>query len=223
MKKIFYLFLLMMNLTVLAQHPLTRIDPAQLNFTDIPLTPKSTNFKVTLGCGTRNDYNSHAALLYFKADYNLNLLFEIIGQNNFKNYSIIVWKVNDLNGNGQPDEMFISNTTINALRSVYSDHVVKGLNENSLDECEYFSDFGTTDGRVKNLEVNMGEYVVIAIQASLGHTNVSQMFDLNLKIAEERMINKFNYLCAGSPYAYNLIYDEIVTDSGLSDIKLFSD
>lgn len=215
MKKIFYFLLLMISGVVWGQHPLTRIDPNQLNFPNIALTPKSVDLKTTVDCGGRNDGRTHAAMLYFKADYNLNLLFDIIGQNNNGNYAMIVYKVNDSDGDGIPNEVFLINTTIIASRSIYSNHVTKSLANNSIDFCEFNSTYGASDGKVAGLTFEKNSFIVIAIQASPA-PGENPLFDLNLKIAESKTINYFNAHCSTDDYNLDEIKTEIISKESLN-------
>ncbi|MCA4781776.1 T9SS type B sorting domain-containing protein [Empedobacter stercoris] len=216
MKKIFYFLLLMLSGVVLGQqHPLTRIDPNQLNFLNIPLTPKSVDFKTTIGCGGRNDGRSHAAMLYFKADYDLDLKFDIIGQLD-GDYAVIVYKVNDTNGDGIPNEVFQTNTTITALRSIYSSHSTKSLVDNSTDFCEFYGSYGTSDGKVKSLDFEANSYIVIAIQANLA-AGTNPLFDIHLNIAKTVDNLVFDNHCYTDDYLLSDVKTKIINDIRASD------
>lgn len=216
MKKIFYFLLLMLSGFVLGQqHPLTRIDPNQLNFLNIPLTPKSVDFKTTIGCGGRNDGRSHAAMLYFKADYDLDLKFDIIGQLD-GDYAVIVYKVNDTNGDGIPNEVFQTNTTITALRSIYSSHSTKSLVDNSTDFCEFYGSYGTSDGKVKSLDFEANSYIVIAIQANLA-AGTNPLFDIHLNIAKTVDNLVFDNHCYTDDYLLSDVKTKIINDIRASD------
>ncbi|MFV0163451.1 T9SS type B sorting domain-containing protein [Empedobacter falsenii] len=211
MKKIFYFLLLMLSGVVWGQqHPLTRIDPNQLNFLNIPLTPKSVDFKTTIGCGGRNDGRSHAAMLYFKADYDLDLKFDIIGQLD-GDYAVIVYKVNDTNGDGIPNEVFQTNTTITALRSIYSSHSTKSLVDNSTDFCEFYGSYGTSDGKVKSLDFEANSYIVIAIQANLA-AGTNPLFDIHLNIAKTVDNLVFDKHCYTDDYLLSDVKTKIIND-----------
>ncbi|MCA4808339.1 gliding motility-associated C-terminal domain-containing protein [Empedobacter stercoris] len=216
MKKIFYFLLLMISGFVWGQqHPLTRIDPNQLNFLNIPLTPKSVDFKTTIGCGGRNDGRSHAAMLYFKADYDLDLKFDIIGQLD-GDYAVIVYKVNDTNGDGIPNEVFQTNTTITALRSIYSSHSTKSLVDNSTDFCEFYGSYGTSDGKVKSLDFEANSYIVIAIQANLA-AGTNPLFDIHLNIAKTVDNLVFDKHCYTDDYLLSDVKTKIINDIRASD------
>ncbi|MFV0230477.1 T9SS type B sorting domain-containing protein [Empedobacter falsenii] len=215
MKKIFYFLLLMLSGFVWGQHPLTRIDPNELNFYNIPLTLKTVDLKTTTSCGGRNDGRTHAAMLYFKADYDLDLKFDLIGQLS-SDYAIIVYKVKDTNGDGIPNEVFQTNTTITALRSIYSTHTTKSLEENSTDLCEFYGDYGTSDGKVKSLEFEANNYVVIAIQAS-PTAGTNPVFDLHLKIAKTVDNLVFDSHCYTDDYLLADVKTKITDDIRTKD------
>ena len=216
MKKIFYLFLLMMNLTVFGQntptiHPLnggfTFLGEKLENHTQVfnATTPKDCGFQFS------NSYKYYS----FQAGFDMSFAFDLIATK--PDFNFIIWK---LDKDKNPTSIFDKGGTIAADRSVYDKNLLtKGMKDGETEKCEYQNGNGYVNSLNGIEALKKGETVVIAIYG----LNNTDLFDIKVNVAEERMINKFNYLCAGSPYAYNLIYDEIVTDSGLSDIKLFSD
>ncbi|MFV0236878.1 hypothetical protein OBK19_13315 [Empedobacter falsenii] len=215
MKKIFYFLLLMISVVVWGQHPLTEINPNELNFPNITLTLKSVDLKTTTSCGGRNDGRTHAAMLYFKADYDLDLKFDIVGQLG-GDYAIIVYKVNDTNGDGIPNEVFQTNTTITALRSIYSTHPTKSLVDDSTDLCEFYGNYGASDGKVKSLDFEANSYVVIAIQASPG-AGTNPVFDLHLKIAKTVDDLGFDSHCYTDDYLLADVKTKITDDIRIKD------
>lgn len=153
----------------------------------------------------------------FKAKFDMVFAFDLIA--NQSDFRFIVWKVQK---GKNPNVIFDRGTTIKADGSVQGSTNQKGMKEGVSNNCE--SNFtSAATGYVKAFDgTNMlkeGETVVIAVYG--GYDNVP--FDIKVNVAKEKNITIFNNLCKGQAYRYQQIFDAVQADSGLADIKLFTD
>ncbi len=153
----------------------------------------------------------------FKAKFDMVFAFDLIA--NRSDFRFIVWKVQK---GKNPNVIFDRGTTIKADGSVQGSTNQKGMKEGVSNNCE--SNFtSAATGYVKAFDgTNMlkeGETVVIAVYG--GYDNVP--FDIKVNVAKEKNITIFNNLCKDQAYTYQQIFDAVQADSGLADIKLFTD
>ena len=220
MKKIFYLFLLMMNLTVFGQayptiHPLA----GGFTFTGEKLdnNPQVFGVSTPLGTGCSVNFSNNYKFYSFKASFDMVFAFDLIATR--PDFRFVVWK---LAVGDPPTKIFENGGTIRANRSVQGSTNIKGLREGLSNICE--SNFtASASGYAKAFEgselLKNGETIVIAVYG----TSNTEPFDIKVNVAEERTITTFNNLCSGQSYTYQQVVDAIKTDSSLSDIKLYTD
>jgi len=216
MKKIIYFLILLINSFVLGQQYPT-IHPLQGGFTftgekletyAIPFGTRASSCGFTFG----NTYKYFS----FKANFDMVFAFDLIAKK--PDFRFIVWK---LDKGKLPTAIFDKGGTIDADRAVEGNSNIKGLKEGDINSCESYST-NSPNGYVKAFEgselLKKDETVVIAVYGGFD----TELFDIKVNVAEERQINTFNNLCVGLSYTYNQIFDAIKTDSGLTDIKLYT-
>ena len=216
MKKTIW-FLLWMVFTVnfaWGQQTMNEIIPSELEFPNLKLEKRNVTIQSvgTSGVCSENTQIEGVHFLYFKAEYALNLQFEVRSQSGMDNFAVFTWILNS----SSPKDVFNSPTqTIRPIRQVYGKSTIKGLNNSSSETCRNYPD---TNGFVKPETVIAGQMVVIAIMAPL-----IEKFDLELKIAKFNTINDFvNQKCSGDNYTYQNILDKVKEKSGLNDVTLYS-
>lgn len=219
MKKIFYFLLLLLNSFVFGQQP--TINKLEVGFTFNNLTldtyPSDINFSPrTLNCAFSNSYNYK--YFSFKANFDMVFAFDLIASNS--NFRFLIWK---LSVGKSPEDVFVGGrTTIEPARSVEGSANIKGLKSGVTNFCESIFNSSAT-GYAKAFEGNdllkEGETIVIAVYGG-GYTDT---FDIKVNVAEERQINTFDNICNGQSYTYNQVYSAVQSDSGYSNIKLYSD
>jgi len=153
----------------------------------------------------------------FKANFDMVFAFDLIATK--PDFRFLVWK---LPVGSAPNSIFTSNTTTVPNRTIEGTFNVKGMKEGDVHSCEGYSTTGA-NGYAKAFEgteiLKKDETVVIAVY---GGSN-TEPFDIKVNVAEEKSITTFNNLCRGQAYTYQQIFDAVQADSGLADIKLFTD
>ncbi|MEG0930918.1 T9SS type B sorting domain-containing protein [Algoriella sp.] len=218
MKKIFYLFLLMMNLTVFGQtyptiHPLA----GGFTFNGEKLETHTQVFGATtpIGLGCNFQFSDVYKYYSFKAGFDMTFAFDLIATK--PDFNFIVWK---LSADKQPTAIFDRGGTIPGNRSVYNKSILtKGMKDGEIGNCEYEAGNGYVNSFNGTELLKKNETIVIAVYG----LNSTDLFDIKVNVAEERTITTFNNLCSGQSYTYQQVVDAIKTDSSLSDIKLYTD
>ncbi|WP_282629104.1 T9SS type B sorting domain-containing protein [Empedobacter sedimenti] len=220
MKKIFYLFLLMMNLTVFGQNYPT-IHPLTGGFTFIgeklDNNPQVFSVSTPTGAGCSVNFSDNYKFYSFKANFDMAFAFDLVATK--PDFRFVVWK---LAAGRLPTAIFENGGTIKANRSVQGSTNIKGLREGLTNICE--SNFtSSATGYAKAFEggeiLKNGETIVIVVYGSSN----TDPFDIKINVAEERTIMRFNTNCFNIPYTYQEIYDEIRSNSGLDNITIYSD
>lgn len=217
MKKIFYIFLLMISGFVWGQIVYPTIHPLQGGFTfeGEKLDHYTQVFGATTPTGCNFQFSNDYKYYSFKAGFDMVFAFDLISTK--PDFNFIVWK---LSTDKQPTAIFDRGGTIYADRSVYDKvKLVKGMGETETDKCEYSNGNGYVNAFQGSEILKKNETIVIAIYG----LNSTDTFDIKINVAEERKIETFNNLCSGQSYTYNQIYDAVKTDSSLTDIKLYTD
>lgn len=180
--------------------------PSNINFTPI----------ATDGCS----FNPTQTYKYFSFKANFDMVFAFDLQAKVPDFKFLTWKLTE---DQNADEVFVGNsTTIKASRSVEGSSTLKGMKEGDPNSCETYLTSGA-NGYAKAFEgseiLRKGETVIIAVYGG----STTEPFDIKVNVAEEKSITTFNNLCKGQAYTYQQIFDAVQADSGLADIKLFTD
>lgn len=219
MKKIIYFLLLLINSFVFAQqypviHPLT----GGFTFAGEKLdnNPQAFGVATPVGAGCSVSFSNNYKFYSFKANFDMVFAFDLIATK--PDFRFVVWK---LTKDKLPTAIFERGGTIRADRSVEGSSNVKGLREGLPNICESNFNAGAI-GYAKAFEggeiLKKDETIVIVVYG----TSDTELFDIKVNVAEERQINTFNNLCVGLSYTYEQIFDAVKTDSGLTDIKLYT-
>lgn len=216
MKKIFYFFLLMISGFVWGQYPNIKELTGGFTFAGETLEEHTQVFSATTSSCAFNFSNTYR-YYSFKANFDMVFAFDLIATK--PDFRFLVWK---LPVGSAPNSIFTSNTTTVPNRTIEGTFKVKGMKEGDVHSCEGYSTTGA-DGYAKAFEgteiLKKDETVVIAVY---GGSN-TEPFDIKVNVAEEKSITTFNNLCKGNSYTYQQIFDAVQADSGLADIKLFTD
>ncbi|MGU9937263.1 T9SS type B sorting domain-containing protein [Empedobacter brevis] len=220
MQKIFYFFLLMISGFVWGQRPIIHQLLGGFTFENQTLDfyPSNINFTpiATDGCS----FNPTQTYKYFSFKANFDMVFAFDLQAKVPDFKFLTWKLTE---DQNADEVFVGNsTTIKASRSVEGSSTLKGMKEGDPNSCETYLTSGA-NGYAKAFEgseiLRKGETVIIAVYGG----STTEPFDIKVNVAEEKSITTFNNLCKGQAYTYQQIFDAVQADSGLADIKLFTD
>lgn len=216
MKKIFYFFLLMISGFVWGQYPNIKELTGGFTFAGETLEEHTQVFSATTSSCAFNFSNTYR-YYSFKANFDMVFAFDLIATK--PDFRFLVWK---LPLGSAPNSIFTSNTTTVPNRTIEGTFNVKGMKEGDVHSCEGYSTTGA-NGYAKAFEgteiLKKDETVVIAVY---GGSN-TEPFDIKVNVAEEKSITTFNNLCKGQAYTYQQIFDAVQADSGLADIKLFTD
>ena len=216
MKKIFYFFLLMISGFVWGQYPNIKELTGGFTFAGETLEEHTQVFSATTSSCAFNFSNTYR-YYSFKANFDMVFAFDLIATK--PDFRFLVWK---LPVGSVPNSIFTSNTTTVPNRTIEGTFNVKGMKEGDVHSCEGYSTTGA-NGYAKAFEgteiLKKDETVVIAVY---GGSN-TEPFDIKVNVAEEKSITTFNNLCKGQAYTYQQIFDAVQADSGLADIKLFTD
>ncbi|WP_312311891.1 T9SS type B sorting domain-containing protein [Empedobacter brevis] len=216
MKKIFYFFLLMISGFVWGQYPNIKELTGGFTFAGETLEEHTQVFSATTSSCAFNFSNTYR-YYSFKANFDMVFAFDLIATK--PDFRFLVWK---LPVGSAPNSIFTSNTTTVPNRTIEGTFNVKGMKEGDVHSCEGYSTTGA-NGYAKAFEgteiLKKDETVVIAVY---GGSN-TEPFDIKVNVAEEKSITTFNNLCRGQAYTYQQIFDAVQADSGLADIKLFTD
>ncbi|MGV0830468.1 T9SS type B sorting domain-containing protein [Empedobacter brevis] len=216
MKKIFYFFLLMISGIVWGQYPNIKELTGGFTFAGETLEEHTQVFSATTSSCAFNFSNTYR-YYSFKANFDMVFAFDLIATK--PDFRFLVWK---LPLGSAPNSIFTSNTTTVPNRTIEGTFNVKGMKEGDVHSCEGYSTTGA-NGYAKAFEgteiLKKDETVVIAVY---GGSN-TEPFDIKVNVAEEKSITTFNNLCKGQAYTYQQIFDAVQADSGLADIKLFTD
>ena len=205
----------MMNLTVFGQnyptiHPIAGYSAIGEK---LDMYPTGTNFyPLAASCGF--NFTSSYRYYSFKANFDMTFSFDLSSSKN--DFRFLVWK---LPKEKQPTAIFVGSTTIVANRAVQIDTLIKGMKDGESENCEYENGNGYVNSFNGAELLKKDETVVIAVYG----INDVDTFDLKVRVAEERSITKFNTNCFNIPYTYQEIYDEIKSNSGLTNITIYSD
>lgn len=220
MKKIIYFLLLLINCFVFGQQYPT-IHPLQGGFTftgeKLDSNPQVFGVSTPIGAGCSVNFSNNYKFYSFKASFDMVFAFDLIATK--PDFRFVVWK---LTKDKLPTAIFESGGTITAHRSVQGTSNIKGLREGLSNICESNFNAGAI-GYAKAFEgdeiLKKDETIVIVIYG----TSDTDLFDIKVNVAEEREINTFNNLCAGESYTHSQLEDAVKTNSGLTNIKFYTD
>lgn len=218
MKKIIYFLLLLINGIAFAQQPTIYPLEGGFTFAGEHLDNNSQVFGVSTptGAGCSVNFSNNYKFYSFKANFDMVFAFDLIATK--PDFRFVVWK---LTKEKLPTAIFEKGGTIRADRSVQGTSNTKGLKEGLSNICE--SNFSANaTGYAKAFEggeiLKEDETIVIVIYG----TSDTEFFDIKVNVAKEKTISSFDNLCEGQSYTYNQVLEAIKTDSGLNNIKLYT-
>lgn len=194
MKKIFYIFLLMISSLVWGQ--IADFNNLCINNSNLSLdnTYYDFKFKTPIGC-SQDQNSSYKSINYYKVVTGGSFEF-VLRSSKLVNFHVWILSETELSS------FFLNKESrYNAVRSSYTvNNNEKGLFNTITDECEFY---GAADGKLKPIDVAAGQYVVIGVLGADINTNFTISSGGTATVCEpepERGTLDYNNKCVSDPY-----------------------